>query len=129
MYLKTSLEEKCEVLTTGIYHLLSDLTPSLPTQSKPRHKAHNRRLKSVTERKKQLRKDFKKAKRANAPKEVIADLAKQYHQCIRLHSKLIDVRRNSDEQKNVSAIRKDYTRNFWKFSRKLLEESAESSDI
>ena len=51
------------------------------------------------------------------------------NQCVRLHSKLIDVRRNSDEQKNVSAIRKDYTRNFWKFSRKLLEESAESSDI
>ena len=124
-----SLKEKCEVLTTGIYHLLSDLTPSLSTQSKPRHKPHNRWLKSVTERKKQLRKDFKKAKRANAPKEVIADLAKQYHQCVRLHSKLTDVRRKSDEQKNMSAIRKEYTRNFWKFSRKLLEKSAESSDI
>ena len=58
MYLKTEASKR----TTGIYHLLSDLTPSLPTQSKPRHKAHNRQLKSVTERKKQLRKDFKKAK-------------------------------------------------------------------
>ena len=29
----------------------------------------------------------------------------------------------------MSAIRKECTRNFWKFSRKLLEKSAESSDI
>ena len=76
-----------------------------------------------------MRKDFKEAKRANVPKEVIADLAKQYHQCIILHSKLTDVRRKSGKKKNVSAIQKEYTRNFWKVSRKLLEESADSSDI
>ena len=87
------------MLTTSIYHLLSDLTPSQPTLSKPRHKPHNRHLKSVTEEKKQLKKDFREAKQANVRKEVIADLAAQYHQCVRLHSKLTDVMCKSDDQR------------------------------
>ena len=62
-----SLEEKCEALTTGIYHLLSNLTPSQPTKQKPQHKPHNRQLKGVTERKKQLKKDLREANRMNAP--------------------------------------------------------------
>ena len=124
-----SLEEKCEVLTTGIYHFLSNLTPSQPTKQKSQHKPHNRQLKGVTERKKQLKKDLREANRMNAPKDAIADLAKQYHQCVRLHSKLTNVKRKSDERKNASAIRRECARNFWKFSNTLLGETTEASDI
>ena len=123
-----SLEVKCEVLTTGIYHLLSDLSPPQRTQTKRRHNPPSRELKSVTEKKKQLKKAFKDAKRANASKEVIAELAKEYHHCVRLHSKLVNVRRKRVEQQNVKATRNDFVRNFWKFSSRLLDKSVDSSE-
>lgn len=50
-------------------------------------------------------------------------------QCARLQSKLKYVRCKSEEQKNVSFIQKNYLRNFWKTSSKLLEETVESSNI
>lgn len=57
-----SLKEKCEVLTTVIYHLLSDLTPSQSPQPKPRYNLCNRQLKGVTEKKTQLKKEFREVK-------------------------------------------------------------------
>ena len=82
---------------------------------------HNRELKRMSEKKKQLRKAFKNAKRDNAPKEVIADLAEQYHQSVRLHSRLTDAKCKRDEWKNAKTVRKQCIQNFWKFSTNLLD--------
>ena len=48
---------------------------------------HNKELKQLSEKKKQLRRAFRDAKIDNAPQDIIADLAKWYHQSVRLHSK------------------------------------------
>ena len=85
-----SLENKYEALTEGIYHLFTERCSPVSPQAKKlgsQHGAHNRTIKRLRERKRELKKEFREAKKRNAPKEVIADLAKHHHICVRMHSK------------------------------------------
>ena len=75
-----------------------------------------------------MRRAFRDAKKDNAPKDVIADLAKQYHQSVRLHSKLTAAKCKREEWKNAKTIRKQCMQNFWKFSTSLLDGDNDSSD-
>ena len=127
-----SLDDKCEVLTEGIYHLFAERCSLVSPQARKsgsQHGAHNRILKRLRERKRELKKEFKEAKKRNAPKEVIADLAKQYHVCVRMHSKSTHERRRRDEKKTANTIRSECTMNFWKFSSRLLEEEPDLNNV
>ena len=126
-----SLKDKSEVLTKGIYHLLSEkcgVVNSPASKAHAHQSPHNRELKQLSKKKKQLKRAFRDAKKDNAPKDVMADLAKQYHQAVRLHSKLADARCKREEWKNAKTIRKQCMHNFWKFSTSLLDGEDNSSD-
>ena len=125
-----SLEEKSEALTSGIYHLMSEKCGTLTPQgrkARSHQSPHNRELKEVAESKKQLKRAFRKAKKDNAPKEVIADLANKYHQCVRMHNNLAKEKCKREEWKNAKIIRKKCMQNFWKFSSSLLDGSNDSN--
>ena len=120
------------MLTESIYHLFAERCSLVSPQARKsgsQHGAHNRILKRLRERKRALKKEFKEAKKRNAPKEVIADLAKQYHVCVRMHSKSTHERRQRDEKRTANTIRSECTRNFWKFSSRLLEEETDLNDV
>ena len=127
-----SVEDKCEALTEGIYHLLAERCSLFSPQARKtgsQHGAHNRALKRLRKRKRELKKEFREAKKRNAPKEIIAELAKQYHDGVRMHSKSTHEKRQRDEKKKASTIRLECTRNFWKFSSRLLEEENDVNNV
>lgn len=104
-----------EVLTKGIYPLLSEkcgVVNSPASKAHAHQSPHNRELKQLSKKKKQLKRAFREAKKDSAPKDIMADLAKQYYQAVRLHSKLAEARCKCEEWKNAKTIRKQCMQNF-----------------
>jgi len=129
--LKQGAWKTSEVLTKGIYPLLSEkcgVVNSPASKAHAHQSPHNRELKQLSKKKKQLKRAFREAKKDSAPKDIMADLAKQYYQAVRLHSKLAEARCKCEEWKNAKTIRKQCMQNFWKFSTSLLDREDNPSD-
>ena len=73
--------------------------------------------------KNKLKRDFRNAKKRKAPKEELAECAKNFHQCLRELNRLSKVNNVCIDQKNAESTRRKFKHNFWKFTQSLLDDA------
>lgn len=129
----TTVDNKNSVLVTGLYKYfeqkygLVQARPARKTHHR-KHGRHDRALKKVTALKNEARKKFRRAKKQGTVADEVSNLAKEFFKLVRKQSAL---KRKSD-QANLSTTtekqRKECHTSFWRFARKLLDDSS-ISDI
>ncbi len=124
-----SVEEKNSILADGIYTYFAtahDVRQTTTRKRKvPSHGNHDRALK-VSELKKKARKEFRQARREGKVVEEIQSLARNFFNLIRQHSSLKKKSQRLSETGSAKKARKWCHRDFWRFTRELLNEDAAS---
>ena len=122
-------EEKNSCLCEGIYNAIANNfgtrrpPASRPNSAQTKIKHHDRELKKVTKLKNDARRALRKAKREGESEERVQLLAAQFLSLLRSHSKL---KRKSDSRGssyNIKLERERCHRDFWKFSKELLDDT------
>ena len=123
VYAANTVEEKNAILSADLYdHLAQKFGTVPPHTKKVGRKPHNRTIKKVREMKNKLKRDFRNAKKRNAPKEELAECAKSYHQCLRELNRLLKETNDRGDEKNAASTRNKFNHNFWKFTKNLLDD-------
>ena len=127
----TRVEEKNTILCDGIYVIMSRRFGSRPlprfkNQIQSKLKQHDRALKKVTRLKNEARQALRRAERQGESVSRIKSLAGKFLSLLRDHSRLKRESSRRLQRKEVSIAREECHRNFWRYAKNLLDESATS---
>lgn len=125
-----SVDDKNRVLCEGLYNHFANKYGRLKkgTPQKRQDKRHSRSLKRLTQEKNMARRELRAARREGRQEGVIKDVARRFHQLIRLHSKAKRVQLRSKLNLEAGKARQECAKRFWKFAAKLLDGEEESPE-
>ena len=126
-----SAEEKNTVLCDNIHIIMSSrfgVKPSLRSKSHSQssQKQHDRALKKATQLKNEARRALQKAKRQGGSDSEIMALSGRFLSLLRDHSRLKRASARRLQTREATKVRQECHRNFWRFARDLLDDSATS---
>ena len=121
-----SVDDKNMVLCAGIYNYftLKYGTDDKGKSGKKSAKKHNRAFKRLTQDKNRARRQLMAVRREGKEEGIIKEVARRFHQLIRLHSKAKKEQMRSRlnlEAGKAGKARQECARSFWKFAAKVLD--------
>ena len=118
----TTIEEKNNILTNGIYDILAGRYGTRnPPRPKKRPRQHDRTLKRVTRLKNEARQALRRARRQGESVSTIQSLSGNFLSLLREHSHLKRKSSRRLQDKEASIAREECHRNFWRYAKCLLD--------
>jgi hypothetical protein len=118
----TTIEEKNNILTNGIYDILAGRYGTRnPPRPKKRPRQHDRTLKRVTRLKNEARQALRRARRQGESVSTIQSLSGNFLSLLREHSHLKRKSSRRLQDKEASIAREQCHRNFWRYAKCLLD--------
>lgn len=125
-----SVDDKNMVLCDGIYQYFSAKygIKKTPKTRQSRVRRHNRAFNRLTNEKNSARRELRAARRQGKEEGVIREVARRFHQLIRLHSKAKRVQLRSWLNLEAGKARQQCAKNFWRFAAQILDGKDESPE-
>lgn len=126
------LNKKVDLFSTLTYsYFESHHGTHNPTQYQARSsrkRKHQRLLKSIRNEKNEVRRAYRSAIRSEQPRNVIVQLATQYHLLVRKHNKVQRDHIQRDFNKRMKAEQHRFTKDIWKYCKSLLDDHHSAID-
>ena len=125
----SSPDEKNKILVDGIYDYFAQTYGTRKQKSSKQQKKvekHDRALKKVRQLKNEARRDLRQAKKEGLEPGSILSLSRKFFKLVREHSQLKRSSVSSQEKAQSRKARQHCHRNFWKFTKDLLDDNSSS---
>ena len=118
----TTIEEKNNILTNGIYDIMAGRYGTRnPPRPKKRPRQHDRTLRRVTRLKNEARQALRRVRRQEESVSTIQSLSGNFLSLLREHSKLKRKSSRRLQDKEASIVREECHHNFWRYAKCLLD--------
>ena len=123
-----SVDDKNMVLCAGIYNYFTLDKGTRRKSGKKSAKKHNRAFKRLTQDKNRARRELRAVRREGKEEGIIKEVARRFHQLIRLHSKAKKEQMRSRLNLEAGKARQECARSYWKFAAKVLDGREETPE-
>ena len=125
------IEGKSEALCSGVYSVFASTFGTKPIPShastNSKHKQHNRELKKLRKQKITAQRALRAAQREHKCVEDQRRLGLEYRQIVRQYHTALKKKRSA-RKTDISRVRKECARSFWKFVSKILDDDQTASN-